>query len=120
MSYSDPQSLTISGTAVSLPRTSSGTNAGAFTSSDGLVQLSVSSAYGKRTRRTLRVAHSKVSSDPIIPNQNVRSSMSTYIVVDTPVNGYTAAEIKGVVDALVAFLTATAGSKVTQLLGGEN
>lgn len=46
--------------------------------------------------------------------------MSTYIVVDTPVNGYTAAEIKGVVDALVAFLTATAGSKVTQLLGGEN
>jgi hypothetical protein len=42
------------------------------------------------------------------------------MVVDTPVNGFTVAEAKGVVDALVAYLTASTGAKVTQLLGGEN
>lgn len=46
--------------------------------------------------------------------------MSTYIVVDTPTDGYTLAEAKQIVDALVAYLTASSGARVTQLLGGEN
>jgi hypothetical protein len=46
--------------------------------------------------------------------------MSFYVVADTPVTGYTVAEQKQVVDALVAYLTASSGAKVTQLLGGEN
>lgn len=120
MSFSDPSSITISGSAISLPRTSSGQNSGAFTSADGLVQMSVSHFYGKRTRRILKVSHSKVTADPLIPSQNVRSSMSTSITIDTPVNGYTAAEAKTVVDALVAYLSASTGARVTQLLGGEN
>jgi len=45
--------------------------------------------------------------------------MAVYMVVDVPVNGYTVAEEKYLVDALVAYLTAGTGSKVTQLLGGE-
>ncbi len=120
MSYADPQSVTIGGTAVSLPRTSSGANAGAFTASDGNTRLEVSSSYGKRNRRTIRLTTLKTSGDVLIPSQNTVSSMSTYLVVDTPVNGYTVAEAKAVVDALVAYLTAGSGSKVTQLLGGEN
>jgi len=54
------------------------------------------------------------------PSQNVKSSMSCTLVVDTPVNGYSVAEAKAVVDALVAYLTASTGARVTQLLGGEN
>lgn len=46
--------------------------------------------------------------------------MSTYLVVDTPVTGYTVAEAKQIVDALTAYLTASTGARVTQLLGGEN
>jgi hypothetical protein len=46
--------------------------------------------------------------------------MSVYLVADVPVNGYTVAEQKIVVDALVAYLTASTGARVTQLLGGEN
>jgi len=42
------------------------------------------------------------------------------MVVDVPVNGYTVAEAKAVVDALVAYLTASTGAQVTKLLGGEN
>lgn len=120
MSYSDPQSVTIGGTAVSLPRTSSGANAGAFTASDGNTRLEVSSSYGKRTRRTIRLTTVKTTGDVLVPSQNVVTSMSTYMVVDTPVNGYTVAEAKAVVDALIAYLAASTGARVTQLLGGEN
>ncbi len=120
MAFSDPQSVTIGGTAISLPRTGSANHAGEFTSNDGLVRMTVSSSYGKRIRRTLRVEHSKVAPDPLISSQNIRFSMSTYIVTDTPVTGYTVAEAKAVVDALVAYLAASTGARVTQLLGGEN
>nr|QDH88109.1 MAG: hypothetical protein H4Bulk47327_000002 [Leviviridae sp.] len=120
VSFADPQSVTVSGTAISLPRTSSGPNTGTFTSADGLTQLTVSHAYGKRYRRQLRLTSSKISADPLVPSQNVRSSMSCYMVVDVPVNGYTVTEEKALVDALVAYLQASTGARVTQLLGGEN
>jgi len=120
VAFADPQSVTISGTAISLPRTSSGANTGAFTSADGLVQMQVSNSYGKRYRRQLKLTQSKISADPLVPSQNVRSSMSCYIVVDVPVNGFTVAEEKALVDAFTAYLSASTGAKVTQLLGGEN
>lgn len=120
LSFADPQSVTINAVANTLPRTSSGVNAGVFTSSDGNIRLSVSHAYGKRNRRTIRIEHSKIAPDPLISSTSVKYSMSTYVVVDTPVTGYTVAEAKLVVDGLLAYLTGTSGARVTQLLGGEN
>ncbi len=120
MAFSDPQSVTIGGTTTSLPRTGSGINTGSFKSNDGTVAFSVSSSYGKRTRRTIRLEHSKIAPDPLISSQNIKYSMTTYIVTDAPVTGYTVAEQKAVVDGLVAYLTASSGARVTQLLGGEN
>lgn len=120
MSYTDPQSVTISGAVVSLPRTSTGPTNGAFNNADGTVKLSVSHNYGKRTRREVRLSQSKVSPDPFIPDRNLPVSMSVYMVIDTPINGYSVAEAKAIVDALTAYLTASTGARVTQLLGGEN
>ena len=120
MAFADPQSVTINGVATSLPRTASGPNTGGFTSADGLVQMTVAHAYGKRYRRTIRLNQSKTTSDPLVPSNNIRPSMSVYMVVDAPVLGYSVAEQKYLVDALVAYLTASSGAKVTQLLGGEN
>lgn len=120
MSFSDPQSVTINAIAISLPRVSSGVNAGAFSSSDGLTKMSLSHQYAKRVRRTIRLDVSKVAADPLVGGQNVAYSMSAYLVVDLPTVGYTVAEAKLVVDGLVAYLTATSGARVTQLLGGEN
>lgn len=119
MAFSDPQSVTINAVAVTLPRTGSGVNAGTFKSNDGTVQLSVSHAYGKRNRRTIRIDHSKIAADPLL-SENVEFSMSSYLVVDVPPRGYTVTEAKQVVDGLLAYLTATSGAKITQLLGGEN
>jgi len=120
MAYADPQSVTIAGVATSLPRTSSGESKGTFTSADGLVTLDVASSYGKRTRRTLRLRSSKIAADPLLAGQSVPVFMTAYIVVDTPQTGYTVAQQKEVVDALVAYLAASTGARVTQLLGGEN
>ncbi|DAD49952.1 TPA_asm: coat protein [ssRNA phage Gerhypos.4_8] len=120
MAFADPQSVTVSGTAISLPRTGSGESSGTFTSADGLYQMVVSHAYGRRNRRVLKLTGSKISADPLVPSQNTRSSMSISLVCDVPVNGYTVAEEKAVVDALVAYLSASTGARVTQLLGGES
>lgn len=120
MAFADPQSVTINAVANSLPRTSTLGNAGVFTKDDGTVKLSVSHSYGKRTRRTIRLDFSKIAADPLISAQNIKYSMSTYIVVDVPVTGFTIAEQKQIIDGLTAYLTASSGARVTQLLGGEN
>lgn len=120
MAFADPQSVTISGTPISLPRTSSGVNTGAFQSNDGNTKLTVSDTYGARNRRMLRLDTTKVAADPLLSGTNNSYSMSAYLVVDTPKVGYSVAEAKAVVDALVAYLAASTGARVTQLLGGEN
>jgi hypothetical protein len=118
--FSDPQSVTINAVANSLPRTSVNGSASVYTKDDGNVKLTVSSAYGKRTRRTARIDFRKTAADPLFPAQNVPYSMSTYIVADVPVQGFTIVEQKQIVDALTAWLTASTGANVTKLLGGES
>lgn len=121
MAFADPQSVTINAVAKTLPRTSSGVNTGAFIKDDGEVKLEVSHQYGaKRTRRLLRLTHTKIAADPLQPSTNARYSMSVSFIVDQPITGYTVAEMKQVTDGFAAYLTATSGARVTQLLGGEN
>ncbi len=120
MAFADPQSVTINAVAQTLPRVSSGVDSGSFQKDDASVKLAVSSNYGKRVRRTIRLDHRKVAADPLMPSTNTLFTMSAYIVVDVPVVGYTVAEQKQIVDALTAYLTASSGARVTQLLGGEN
>lgn len=120
MAFSDPQSVTIGGTAISLPRTSSGANEGGFTSNDGLTTIKVSHTQGRRNRHVIRLDVAKVAADPFQTAVNARYSMSVQLHVDVPVVGYTIAEQKAAVDALVAYLAGSTGARVTQLLGGEN
>jgi hypothetical protein len=91
-----------------------------FTKDDGNVKMSVSHSYGKRTRRQLRIDFRKVAADPLATGFNKEYSFSTYLVVDHPPVGFTNTEVKYVVDALTAFLTASSGANVTKLLGGES
>lgn len=116
----DPQSITISGSAVSLPRTSSGVNAGVFTAGDGSDTLSVSHTYGKRTRRVVRLDNKKIAADPFTSGQNDAFSASVYLVVDHPSVGYTVTELAALVNGFTAYLAASSGAVVTKVLGGEN
>lgn len=121
MAFSDPQSVTISGTAISLPRISQGENNSKYSSSDGLVDLIASHSYNKsRIRRVLRLDHSKVTADPYIPAQNREVSMSNYMVFDIPNVGYTNADVQAVYAGFKALYTASSDALIVKLLGGEN
>lgn len=120
MAFADPQTVTINAVANTLPRISSGINSGAFQKDDANVKLEVSHAYGRRTRRQLKLTHRKVAADPLLSGANVQYSMTCYMVVDVPPVGYTVTEAKQIVDAFAAYLTASSGANVTKLLGGEN
>jgi len=120
MSFTDPQSITISAVTTSLPRVDVGRNASEYLSADGLIKLSASHAYGRRTRRVLRIDHSKITADPFIPAQNTKVSMSNYIVFDVPPAGYTNAEALAVYTGFKAVYTATSDALISKLLGGES
>jgi hypothetical protein len=120
MSFTDPQSIIISGTTIPLPRTSVGDNESEYTSSDGLTKLSASHNYGRRTRRMLRIDSSKVSADPFKPTENVKVSMSCYIVFDLPVDGFTITETQAVYTGFKTLFTATSDQAIVKLLGGES
>lgn len=120
MAFSDPQTVTIATVANTLPRTGQGVASGTFTKDDGNVQLSIQHSVGRRTRRTIRLVHSKIAPDPLISAQNIKFSMTAQLSVDVPPTGYTVAEQKQIVDALLALLQASSGSATTKLLGGES
>lgn len=120
MSFADPQSVTISGVTTPLPRVSVGDDMSEYQSSDGLIVLSASHTYGKRVRRVLRIDTSKISADPYKPAENVKVSMSNYIVFDIPPAGYTATEAQAVYTGFKTLFTAGTDAIIVKLLGGES
>jgi hypothetical protein len=122
MALSDPQTVTISAVAIPLPRTFAEGDESHYTSSDGLVQLSVNHtlAKGSRARRLVRLDHSKLTSDPFKPSENVKVSMGHYMVFDLPPAGYTNAEALAVYTGFKTLYTASTDALITKLLGGES
>lgn len=122
MSFADPQSVTIGTTpgTVSLPRTASGVNSGAFTSNDGTVDVQVSHQYGKRTRRQARLDYKKIAPNPLIASENIQFSASVYLVCDLPVTGFNVTDMTDMVTALSTWLSASTYANTKKLLGGEN
>jgi hypothetical protein len=118
--FTDPQSITVSGTAHSLARVSSDGNGSRYQNADGTVVESVSHTNGKRYRRAFRVQHSKVAPDPLFPANNVPYSASFWVIADVPKTGYTIAEQKAVLDGFLAQLNASSGALITKFLGAEN
>lgn len=120
MAFTDPESIKIGASTISLPRVETGKNESGYLSADGNTKLSASSQYGSRTRRVIRVDQSKIAADPFIPANNVKLSMSNYLVFDLPPAGYTAAEAKEVYTGFIELLQASSAKLITQLLGGES
>jgi hypothetical protein len=120
MALSDPQTVTISGTAYPLPRVGMGDSSGVFRSADGITQMAVRHTYGKRVRRNLKLTFNKVAPDPFQTDVNTSYNASVNFTIDHPAVGFTSAELKGIVDGLTAYLTATSGAVVTKIVGGES
>jgi hypothetical protein len=120
MAFSDPQSVTVNSVAQSLARVSTGENASSYRKDDGSYRMTVRHSYGKRNRSNIRLDFVKVAADPFTPSINKEINVNVGLTIDRPAAGFTNTEIKYVVDALTAYLAASSGAKVTQLLGGES
>lgn len=120
MSFADPQTITISAVTTPLPRVSVEGDEAIYQSADGLIQLLSSHDSGKRLRHVIRVNHSKVTADPFIPAQNVKVSMSNYMVFDVPIVGYTAAEQLAVYTGFKTQFSASSDALIVKLLAGES
>lgn len=120
MTFTDPQTVTISGVTTPLPRVSTEGDETIYQSADGLIQILASHDSGKRTRHLLRINHSKLTPDPFIPAENVKVSMSTYIVFDVPPVGYTSVEQLAVYTGFKTQFSAASDALITKLLAGES
>jgi len=120
MSFTDPLSITISAVTTPLPRISVGDDKSEYASGDGLIVVQASHQGGKRTRRMLRLDTSKLTADPFRPAENVKVSMSNYMVFDLPPAGYTSTEAFAVYQGFKTLFTASSDAIITKLLGGES
>lgn len=114
--FADPQTIN----SQTLPRVSSAVDLGIFRAADSTHALKVSHQYNRRARHVVRYDHAKVAADPFVSGNSLRYTASVYLVVDAPKDGYTAAELKALVDAFIANLNASTGANITKLIGGES
>lgn len=117
--FADPQ-IVNNGTAVTLPRTGSGVDAGVFRSADGTVRLFINHEQKKRSRSRIRAEFSQISADPLVAGQSNEVSMSVTLVVDSPKQGFTPDQEQKNAAALLTLLTAGTNAKLIQFLGGES
>lgn len=137
MALADPQYLRYNGTVYNTAlvsvngaqRTYSWTT-GNTTTGFGSMMVSHQRTNAGRTRRVVKIGHSKVSADPLVTGKNLEYTMSVSCIVDVPEKGYSAAEAQLVLEMLSTWLVGGSSSGVTntavhastgvKLLGGES
>lgn len=117
MALADPQSVTVSGVAVPLPRTGLALDQGSFTDASRETNLSVQHSNNRRVRHTVKLQKSKIVADALVSNVNVPVSYSAHIVLDLPRQGVTANDAVALANALVAWCTS---ANLTKVAGGES
>lgn len=116
--FADPQTVTVNAVAQELAAISRADGRSVYREDNGEYELVISHNEGaKRDRRTVRLNRRKTTTDPFIPAQNVEVSHSVYLVIDTPVAGFSNTEMDQDIAGLVAWLTS---ANVLKVLGGES
>jgi len=123
MALTDPQKFKeAAGTEVTAPRVSSGDFKSIYDTSDGLTKLTLSTieSQSNRKRHMVRIDVEKLATNVYEESKKQSVSMSAYVVIDRPVNGFTNAEAKKLVEGLVGLLSASTYSVTEKVLGGES
>lgn len=114
--FSDPQTVTVNGVALTLPRTSNGATSNTYSDAEGDVQLIIKqNKTRKRYRREIRLMDEKVVANPIT-GTSAMDGVSVYLVIDEPHDGFSNTEVKNLTAALMARCD---DATLTKLLGGE-
>lgn len=116
--FADPQTVTVNAVAQTLAAVSREPMKSTYREDNGEYSLVVShQETPKRNRRTVRLNRIKTTSDPFIPANNIQVSHSIYLVIDAPLAGFSATELKDDALGIVAWLTS---ANVLKVLGGES
>lgn len=116
--FSDPQSVTYATVAKSLPAISRGDSQSVYQLNDAgvIYTLTLSHQFKARNRVVARLQRDASVTDPIVPAQNIRASMTATMTIDFPTVGYTLSDAQAIGKCLVGFLT---DSTLLKLAGGE-
>jgi hypothetical protein len=117
MALADPQSLTVNGSAKSLPRVGMTDTSGRFLSADGKYLLDIQHTFDKKFRHKLEFKFVDTVANPLVPDVNMVATTRTYLVIENPVNGIDTVTAGYVAAALTTFANA---ALITKLLGGES
>jgi len=123
MALTDPQKFKeVAGTEVTAPRVSTGPFTSVYSTPDGLNKLTLSTAEtsGNRLRHLVRIDVEKLATNIYEESKKQAVSMSVYLVVDRPINGYSVTEAKKLVEGLVGLLSASTYSLTEKVLGKES
>lgn len=123
MSLTDPQSITIAGSTLSLARVSDDGFKSQYFSADRLVRETVSSQYttgsSGRTKTLVRVDKDVIAADPISA-LNKSLTGSVYVVLDFPLIGFSTADKIAMFTGLSGQLTAATNAVITKVLQLEH
>jgi biopolymer transport protein ExbB/TolQ len=115
----DPQSVTVGGTTISLPRTGSDKGSSDYTSADGTSQLRVAQTTNSTSRKTTISLKTNTSAADPISSLNSRKSSLWTISNTAPLDGFTVVELRDQLIGLANALTASTGALAAKALGGE-
>lgn len=119
--FSDPQSLILNASTISVPATGRGVDSSIYEATDstwGDLKFTVSHQVRTRNRMVARIDVNKLSSDPLVYQGTVAASMSAYFVLDFPLAQYfTDAEIVYYGKGLTTWLAAS--TNMARLVAGE-
>lgn len=119
MALADPQSITV-GSAITLPRITTGEKSAEYVSADGTVGILVSHQIVKGRRRTLvKASRKKVSTDVLT---DVKSEIGAVIniSIDRPNVGFTEAELIELCTGAFTWNTASTNANLKKVLGLES
>jgi hypothetical protein len=116
--FADPQSVTVSGSAKSLPRVDVGNRTAVYENTTAGYTLKLSHQVGRRNRHTVRLDSTKTAADPLLDGVSKQYSMSAMLIIDNPPVGFSSTEVEAVAKALVDY-AAVAGN-LTKVVGGES
>lgn len=117
MALSDPLSLPTTPTATNLNRIS--TVLGNFASSDTKYELKVDHSRGSRARHLVKLTSRKIATDPLLPSQNREYAQSVHLVIDHPIQGFSATEIKDLAKLFADFISSNSGDFLGAIVQGQ-
>jgi hypothetical protein len=120
MALSDPQSVVIGANTRTVAKTVDNPTSSSYLDMDNGVTFTVSTQTTKRRRTSIRVDLEKIAPDPFVTTINKKLSASVYLVVDSPLTGFTKTELKDLSLSVSTWMTAGSSANLLKAIGGEH